>query len=83
MLSLLIHLKGDDFESAVNDYVSTLKKAKKSIDVSHLPAPGKLTTAQGICVNQAFSYVEAAVALIDKAAENLGTVVGLKGGKSK
>ena len=81
----MIHLKGDDFKSAVTEYVSTLKKAKKNIDVSHLPAPGKLTTDQGLCLNQAFSYIEAAVALIDKSAENLKYVVGgsSKGRKSK
>lgn len=76
-------MKGDDFKSAVSDYVSTLKKAKKSIDVSHLPAPGKLTNEQGVCLNQAFSYVEAAVALIDKAQENFAVVTGSKGRKSK
>ena len=76
-------MRGDDFNSAVTDYVSTLKKAKKNIDVSHLPAPGKLTNEQGMALNQAFSYVEAAVALLDKASENFGTVVGSKGKKSK
>ncbi len=76
-------MKGDDFKRAVTDYVSTLKKAKKNIDVSHLPAPGKLTTEQGLSLNQAFSYIEAAIALLDKAADNLGTVVGSKGRKSK
>jgi hypothetical protein len=79
----LIQMKGDDFKSAVTDYVSSLKKAKKTIDVSHLPAPGKLTTQQGIALNQAFSYVEAAVVLLDKASENFGIVVGSKGTKSK
>ncbi len=76
-------MTGDDFNSAVTDFLSTLKKAKKSIDVSHLPAPGRLTNTQGIALNQAFSYVEAAVVLLDKASENFGTVVGSKGKKSK
>ncbi len=76
-------MKGDDFKSAVTDYVSSLKKAKKTIDVSHLPGPGKLTNEQEMALNQAFSYVEAAVALLDKASENLGTVIGSKGKKSK
>ncbi len=82
---MLIQVKGDDFKNAVKEYVSTLKRAKKSIDVSHLPAPGRLTTDQGICLNQAFSYIEAAVALIDKAEENFGIVVGgpSRGRKSK
>ena len=76
-------MKGDDFKDAVTDYLSTLKKAKKTIDVSHLPEPGKLTNEQGMALNQAFSYVEAAVALLEKASENFGTVVGSKGKKSK
>ncbi len=76
-------MTGDDFKSAVTDFLSTLKKAKKSIDVSHLPAPGRLTNTQGIALNQAFSYVEAAVVLLDNASEKFGTVVGSKGKKSK
>ncbi len=79
----MIDMKGEDFNSAVTGYISTLKKAKKSIDVSHLPAPGKLTTTQGISLNQAFSYVEAATLLIEKAEEKFAVVTGSKGRKSK
>ena len=76
-------MPSNDFKEAVKDYVGALKKAKKSIDVGHLPDPGKINTEEGLCLNQAFSYVEAAVALIDLAEDNLKSVVGSKGEKSK
>lgn len=76
-------MPSNDFKEAVNDYVAALKKAKKSIDVGHLPDPGKINNEEGLCFNQAFSYIEAAVVLIDKAEDNLKTVVASKGRKSK
>ncbi len=80
----LIRVKGNEFQNAVSDYIPGLKKAKKTIDVSHLPDPGRLSPKQGIALNQALSYVEAAVALMDKAEEKFQEVVGgSKGRKSK
>lgn len=76
-------MPSNDFKEAVNEYVAALKKAKKSIDVGHLPDPGKMNTEEGLSLNQAFSYIEAAVALIEKAEDNLKIVVGSKGRKSK
>ncbi len=76
-------MPSNDFKEAVNDYVAALKKAKKNIDVGHLPDPGKISNDEGLCLNSAFSYIEAAVALIDMAEDNLKSVIGLKNRKSK